>query len=58
MYADHKFYVEYGKPVSVEEIMNNLNISNDELNSKNLKMIAEKSWEKVSEIYKLQREEM
>ena len=51
-------YVEYGKPVSVEKIMNSLNITNDELNSKNLKMIAEKSWEKVSEIYNLQREEI
>ena len=51
-------YVEYGKPVNVVKIMDDLNIKNDELNSKNLKMIAEKSWEKVSEIYTLQREEI
>lgn len=51
-------YIEYGKPISVLEIMSSLNIKRDELNSQNLKMIAEKSWEKVSEIYNLQREEM
>lgn len=51
-------YIEYGKPISVVEIMDNLNIQSEELNSKNLKMIAEKSWEKVSEIYILQREGM
>lgn len=51
-------YIEYGKPISVLEIMNNLDIKNDEINSKTLKMIAEKSWEKVSEIYNLQREEI
>lgn len=49
-------YVEYGKPISVLEIMNSLNINHDKLNSQNLKMIAEKLWEKVSEIYNLQRE--
>ena len=51
-------YVEYGKPVSVLKIMNSLNIKQDELDSQNLKMIAEKSWEKVTEIYNLQREEI
>lgn len=49
-------YIEYGKPISVVEIMDNLNINCDQLNSQKLKMIAEKSWEKVSEIYNLQRE--
>lgn len=51
-------YVEYGKPISVLEIMTSLNIKQDELDSRKLKMIAEKSWDRVTEIYNLQREEV
>ena len=50
-----RVFVEYGRPISVLDVLQDSNLAESDLRSKSLKIVLEKVWTKVSEIHDMQR---